>query len=88
MAILQLVACEMVQIATCSCRDLAHALQKAKSSGQAPQNALKLSAVLAISGTRPIIVHKMIALRCETPMGNNLCRLQWVKLLFESDFMQ
>jgi hypothetical protein len=69
--ILQLVVCEMVQIATCSGRELARALQK--SSRQASQNALKLSAVLAISGTRPIIVHTMIALRYETPMGNNLC---------------
>jgi hypothetical protein len=32
-------------------------------------------------------LHTMIALRCETPMGNNLCRLQWVKLLFESDLI-
>jgi hypothetical protein len=41
--------------------------------------------VYTIPGSRPIVVHTMNALRFETPMGNNLCRLQWVKLPFEAN---
>jgi hypothetical protein len=51
--IFRLVVCEMVQITTCSRRDLAQALQT-PSSPRATVNALKLSAVLAISGNRHI----------------------------------
>jgi hypothetical protein len=44
------------------------------SSPKATLNALKLWAVLAISGTGQLnIVVTMIALRCQTPMANNLC---------------